>query len=78
MKRIFLCMALLFITLSFATCQTSDKIKSYISRAQELSDKYEWLSFNVHLETYGDSVYLWERKFEVILHYNKKDPIRRE
>lgn len=75
MKRIFLCMALLFITLSFATCQTSDKIKSYISRAQELSDKYEWLSFNVHLETYGDSVYLWERKFEVILHYNKKDPI---
>lgn len=68
-------MALVVVSLSYATCQTSDKIKSYLFRANELSDKYEWLSFDAHWETYADSVFSWERDIKVILHYNRKNPI---
>ena len=77
MKRVLLYLALLSLSTSCISRDTNEDVKS-ISTLKFLTESaiqlkdYEWLSFNVDMVALKDGKVWYDRKYDVILHYDKK------
>lgn len=48
--------------------------KEFKRAAKEMAEKHEWLSFDVYRQNFRNDTLNWSTEYNVILHYDKKNP----
>ena len=79
MKKLVL-LFIFILSFTFCSCQETENVNpintlKFLTNSAKSLKKYDWISFSVDKVTLKDSKIWNERQYDVILHYDKKDPI---